>query len=127
MLRFCVVGTAVAKQSFRAKRNPKTGKIDGFQSERVIAWHDTVAWAAKEALHGDDPFYGALSVVIDFYLPTQRIVDLDNLAKGVLDPLTHAGVWRDDSQIVDLHLRKHFTRKRVGWLEVTVDVCDTLN
>lgn len=32
--------------------------------------------------------------------------DLDNLAKAVLDALTAIGVWRDDSQVIELLARK---------------------
>ena len=32
--------------------------------------------------------------------------DVDKLARAVLDALTDAGVWKDDSQVVDLRARK---------------------
>ena len=32
--------------------------------------------------------------------------DLDNLAKAILDALTQIGVWRDDSQVIELTVRK---------------------
>lgn len=34
--------------------------------------------------------------------------DVDNLAKSVLDAMTAAGVWLDDSQVVDLTCRKGY-------------------
>ena len=37
-------------------------------------------------------------------MPDRRKRDLDNLHKGILDGLTHAGVWKDDSQIDDLRI-----------------------
>lgn len=37
---------------------------------------------------------------------TQR-PDLDNMAKNILDALTDAGCWADDSQVVSLQLEKH--------------------
>lgn len=40
-----------------------------------------------------------LDVRIMAFLPDARRRDLDNLLKASLDALTHAGVWRDDSQI----------------------------
>ena len=36
--------------------------------------------------------------------PDNRRRDLDNLTKALLDGLTHAGLWEDDSQIVDMHI-----------------------
>jgi Holliday junction resolvase RusA-like endonuclease len=35
--------------------------------------------------------------------------DVDNLAKGLLDGATKAGVWGDDGQITTLIVRKRFT------------------
>ena len=49
-------------------------------------------------------FDGRLAVVITCCAPDRRRRDLDNLGKGLLDALTHAGVWEDDSQIDDLRL-----------------------
>jgi Holliday junction resolvase RusA-like endonuclease len=43
-------------------------------------------------------------VVVEVYVPDRRKRDLDNLHKGILDSLTHAGVWGDDSQIDDLRI-----------------------
>lgn len=40
-----------------------------------------------------------LSVSIEAWMPDKRRRDLDNLLKSLLDSLTHAGVWDDDSQI----------------------------
>jgi crossover junction endodeoxyribonuclease RusA len=60
-----------------------------------------------------------LSVHIKAYPPDRRKRDLDNLPKGVLDALTKAEVWRDDSQIDDLHItRGHIVKG--GLLEITI-------
>ena len=48
----------------------------------------------------------ALKVEIEAFYPDRRRRDLDNILKSLLDSLTHAGVWVDDSQIVDLRIRK---------------------
>lgn len=47
---------------------------------------------------------GPLTVVIEAYRPDKRRRDLDNLLKAALDSLSHAGVFEDDSQIVDLRI-----------------------
>ena len=39
-------------------------------------------------------------------LPISTRPDLDNIAKGIIDALTVAGVWRDDSQIARMVLEK---------------------
>lgn len=40
-----------------------------------------------------------VSVHIEAWMPDRRKRDLDNVLKSLLDSLTHAGVWEDDSQI----------------------------
>jgi crossover junction endodeoxyribonuclease RusA len=45
-------------------------------------------------------------LVIQAWLPDRRRRDLDNLLKAVQDALAHAGVYDDDSQIVDLRIRR---------------------
>ena len=49
-------------------------------------------------------FTAPLKVVIGAARPDRRRRDLDNLLKSTLDSLTHAGVWEDDSQIIDLRI-----------------------
>jgi crossover junction endodeoxyribonuclease RusA len=61
-----------------------------------------------------------LQVHICAYMPDNRRRDLDNLNKAVLDSLTHAGVWFDDSLIDDLRI----TRQGVeapGRLEIFIN------
>jgi len=57
-------------------------------------------------------------VVIEAYRPDRRKRDLDNLLKAVLDSLTYAGVWSDDSVVVDL--RVYWATEMGGKLKVTV-------
>lgn len=52
------------------------------------------------------PMAGSVGVDIEAFMPDKRRRDLDNLLKGLLDALTHAGLWLDDSQVVDLRIRK---------------------
>jgi crossover junction endodeoxyribonuclease RusA len=44
------------------------------------------------------------AVDIEVRMPDKRRRDLDNLPKAVLDALTYAAVWNDDSQIDDLRV-----------------------
>ena len=53
---------------------------------------------------GAKHYAGKLRVQIEAYRPDNRRRDLDNLLKAVLDGCTHAGVWEDDSNIVDLRI-----------------------
>lgn len=59
-----------------------------------------------------------LRVEIEVYPPDRRKRDLDNLLKSLLDSLTHAEVWKDDSQISDLRI---FRNKQIaGMVKVRV-------
>ncbi len=44
------------------------------------------------------------AVDIEVRKPDNRRRDVDNLPKAILDSLTHAGLWVDDSQIDDLRI-----------------------
>lgn len=111
---FDVIGDAVPKQSFRY------GNGHGYQPDRVTAWETAVAWAAAQAMTGRAPLTGPLSVRLDFHLPTRRRVDCDNLAKAALDGCTQGGLMADDSQIVDLHIVKHYVKRDAAGLTVRV-------
>lgn len=71
-----------------------------------------VAGQVENALEGD------LEVFVEAWFPDRRRRDLDNLLKSLLDSLTHAGVWQDDSQIIDLRIRK--ARQVGGMVKVEV-------
>lgn len=68
-------------------------------------------------------FEAAVRLQVEFLVhpPTRRQVDLDNLPKGILDALTHAGVWVDDSQIDDLRIVRGECRGKPGSVLVTVE------
>lgn len=61
--------------------------------------------SAKIAYRGQRRFLGPVCVVLAFTQPDKRKRDLDNLGKAVLDALTHAGAWDDDSQVHSLSMR----------------------
>lgn len=51
--------------------------------------------------------------------PDRRARDLDNLSKGILDALAHAGVFADDSQVDDLRITRGSIVK-AGRVTVTI-------
>lgn len=53
-----------------------------------------------------EPLAGSLRLELDVHPPDRRRRDLDNALKAVLDSLQHAGVYKDDFQICDLHVRR---------------------
>ncbi len=50
-----------------------------------------------------EPIEGDLMVEIIIYPPDKRKRDMDNIKKALFDALQYAGLYKDDSQIVDDH------------------------
>ena len=90
------------KQSFRY-----AGKGRGYTDPRIKAWQLAVHWKAKEIMQDTPPLDGDLKVYIEFTRSNRIRVDLDNLSKAVCDSMNGV-VYKDDKQIVDLHLVKLF-------------------
>jgi crossover junction endodeoxyribonuclease RusA len=67
-----------------------------------------------------EPMLGPLRVTCTFYPASKRRWDLDNRTKCLLDALTDAAVWEDDSQIWQLYLLKGELRKG-GACDVAVE------
>ncbi|MFC7724166.1 RusA family crossover junction endodeoxyribonuclease [Nocardioides sp. GCM10028917] len=65
-------------------------------------WQDDVAAAASAAFGSAPPEPGALAVVIAYYEPGKWQLDLDNMAKPILDAMTGI-VWKDDKQLTDVY------------------------
>ena len=64
-------------------------------------------------------FKGQLKVEIEAFRPDKRRRDLDNLLKATLDGLAHAGVYEDDSQIVDLRI--YWANDIGGMLKIKIE------
>jgi len=52
------------------------------------------------------PLPGQLAIRIELYPPDRRRRDADNAMKALLDSLQHGGAYLDDTQIVNLQVRK---------------------
>lgn len=59
-----------------------------------------------------------LKISIEAFPPDKRRRDLDNILKCLLDSLQHAQVYKDDSQIDELHIY----RRHSGFGEVIVSL-----
>lgn len=80
-------------------------------------WRKAVTAAASAAHAGRLRIEGAVLVEVEFrflrpksvsrLLPTVK-PDLDKLQRSILDAVTDAGVWRDDSQVVTVVARKRY-------------------
>jgi crossover junction endodeoxyribonuclease RusA len=61
-----------------------------------------VVEALREIPETNRTLTGRLQVWVEAFMPDRRKRDLDNIKKALLDALTHAEVYGDDSQIDDL-------------------------
>jgi crossover junction endodeoxyribonuclease RusA len=71
-------------------------------------------------MYNDQPLTERLSVTITANPPDLRKRDLDNLLKQTLDALQHAGIFKDDSQIDQILIRRGIKTTN-GNLEVSID------
>lgn len=107
-----------------APRYGAGGRIVGARAHSSAAyarWKDAAAAEARTCWGDNPPAEGPLDVRICAVLPPPKAArpiagaprrwaprkpDVDNVAKGVLDALTDAGVWGDDAQVVSLSVHR---------------------
>ena len=68
-----------------------------------------------------EPLTDRLSLDITLHPPDKRKRDIDNYLKALLDACTHAGLWEDDEQIDEIHLRRGEIIKG-GLVRMKIDV-----
>ncbi|MGN6314566.1 MAG: RusA family crossover junction endodeoxyribonuclease [Rhodanobacteraceae bacterium] len=90
-------------------------------SEKGRAYRIAVGQACCAQLRSWAALDSRLSVRIEAHAPDLRKRDLDNLPKGILDSLSEARVWQDDSQIDRLTIERREPRKE-GCVIVTIEV-----
>jgi len=72
------------------------------------------------------PLNGRLALALTLIAPNKTRRDLDNHIKAAQDALTHAGVWRDDAQIDDLHIVRGAIDKENPRLDLVITVLTPL-
>lgn len=80
---------------------------------KEAAWLHLLSQGRYKQLEGD------VSLFIRAYPPDKRRRDIDNILKPLLDVLTTAGIYKDDSQVTDLRIQK-FNPCKPGRVEVMV-------
>lgn len=118
MIEFFVPGIPRATQTGSVVR--AGGRL--FPVRRRTEWSAYCALIGKEHAPGE-PLEGPLVVSLQFFVPRPKDKrktepvgrpDLENLSKGLLD-CWNGILWRDDSQVVFLGLRKSYSAAgRVG-------------
>jgi Holliday junction resolvase RusA-like endonuclease len=109
-IEFTVPGKPVPKQSFKV--SIKNGSVQGHTPARVKKYQQEVHYAAIEKLNeiGYHIEIGmSYFLWYTFYMPDNRRVDNDNLAKGTNDALNGV-IWKDDTEIGDMFLQKRIDK-----------------
>jgi Holliday junction resolvase RusA-like endonuclease len=117
-LSFQVFGDPVPQGSKRAFVVKNRAVVVDDNKATLRSWRWAVVDAARAEINGDPPELGPIRVTLMFFLRRPQrpkagvpIVkpDIDKLARAVLDGMTDAGVFRDDSQVTTLTARKRYT------------------
>ena len=98
------------------------------------AWREHMTQMLQlKQLEETQPFTTAVNVALTFWLERPKSVkrqyptgtyDIDKLTRAVLDSVTKAGVWRDDSDVVDLTVRKTYADNHAPGVLITITPFD---
>lgn len=70
---------------------------------------------------GPYPILRDIGITINVTPPDRRVHDIDNLLKGLLDSLTKAGLWKDDSQLSRILIQRMPVDPHNGSVHITVE------
>ena len=88
-----------------AKNTVGRNYVQTYISPDGKAFRRNVVRAVRTQLGGRmDHILGHCRLYVALHAPDRKRRDVDNYTKALLDSLTEAGVWADDSQIQDLRL-----------------------
>lgn len=82
--------------------NCRSGRVSVYRKKAAKSYRDAVL----RAFPFETSLTGRLSCVIELWTPDRRRRDLDNPLKAILDAITAAGIWEDDSLVDRLEVRR---------------------
>ena len=106
----------------KAQPRPRFSRGHAYNPSSADGWKAAVEVAAREHFNGRKPLEGPVTLHLLCFFPGikkggewhTKTPDVDNVAKAIMDALTAAGVWADDSQVAELHVSKAYTGKAMG-------------
>lgn len=125
MVVFSVEGTPVPKGRPRFAR--RGSFVQTYTDSKTLTYEQIVGLAAKQAMGSSDPIEVAISLYLYIRLPVPKSYskkatkdclsglvrptkksDIDNFSKSLMDGMNGI-VYKDDSQVVDLHVKKIYS------------------
>ena len=107
---FFVPGMPVPQGSMVAFHHRTTGKLVMPQPKKLVAWRWVVIKAARAARIRAVPPGTLVRLELVFVLPPAggraSWLDVDKLARGVLDALSNGVLYADDSQVEELEAKR---------------------
>jgi len=101
------------------RSGPMAGRV--LLSKAGREYRKSVHAAVTAQIGARGAFGGPVRVAIHLHPSTRHRLDLDNRIKAVLDALTHAAVWCDDSQVDVLIVSRGEVRPNAGCALVEVE------
>ncbi|WP_413506707.1 RusA family crossover junction endodeoxyribonuclease [Serratia proteamaculans] len=105
-------------------RSPNSGPLKGRHLISVKGRDyrtNALACVLEQLKRRPKPITENVFTTIVFYPPDRRRRDMDNFLKAPLDALTHAGVWKDDSQVRRM-LLDWAEPEKGGRIEIRIEV-----
>jgi Holliday junction resolvase RusA-like endonuclease len=136
-----VFGVPAPQGSKRIGTAGKGGRAILIESSTAVKpWREAVKWATLEVRnsegHSKDEiqgirFIGAVSVAVTFFLPKPKSApawalpskkpDIDKLLRSTFDAIGEAGVWQDDSRVVEVSAFKKYAVDRAPGAVIIIE------
>lgn len=123
-----VIISFIVKGYIRPKGRPRFGKNGNvYTPPETVAAETNIAWHAKLAMKGREPFEGPCKVRIELMVASvsrkkmgQHAIsrgDIENISKGCCDAMNTI-VYFDDRQITELHISRIFGTETMARITV---------
>ena len=134
---FVIPGEPIRATAQQKGERVVNGRVLHYTKSKVKAAREMYKYATLLALpHGFQPFDKktpvSLFVAFNFGTDVKKQVlkakttrpDLDNMEKALIDGLTDAGIWADDSQIADKHTTKHWVSREHACTHIRIETME---